>query len=193
MNVVFVTEVWVLVVHVFASINVEVLSLLILDIQDISLNMCAMFSQISSQYWCIIGSWMRCEGTLDESSSNNPWWHSPSKSHWSEVWVSQTNFTTEPKSSKPWDSISSKHGVVKVGHSFSISKWHIIWKQIACLAIWILKLIEPVKTIIFNQVLSEPWSSWYFSNTTEVAGGCELIEHLFLYSIIYKNEINVFY
>lgn len=53
MDMVFITKISISVVHVLASINVVVFSLLILDFEKISLDMVLVFSEESSNNWTV--------------------------------------------------------------------------------------------------------------------------------------------
>ena len=157
------------VVHVLASINIEVFLLSILDIEHVSLDAWLVFSEVGAESWSIQLWWPVHEQSLEHACDTNAWKESPSYSHLSESWETAYGFTSQPETTEPCERIISRHCSVEGGNSFSIFQSHVIRKEVASLAIGIRELIEPFEAIVFYQVLFVPWASWYFSYATEVA------------------------
>jgi hypothetical protein len=79
MNMEFITEFGIRVVHVLASINVEVLLLLISDLEHVFLDVALILTDESTDNWVVVLRAERHEGTLDQEREGKPLSSSPSE------------------------------------------------------------------------------------------------------------------
>lgn len=159
MNVVLVAEIGVGIVHVLRCVDVEVLLLLVSDLEQVSLDVARVLSQESTDDWVMVVGYPSHHGGVDGKGKTNPLEESPPESGSSAVFKLSNSLKTSPSTEEPGDSIVSSLGEVKVLHSFSVLKWHVVRKEIAFFTIVIEEGVEPVEAIILYPSLSKPWSS----------------------------------
>lgn len=168
MDMILVGEILVRVFHVLAGINVEVLLLLILDLEEVSLNAILVLSHIGTHNWTVHLTGLSHENALVEEGKTEAVEEFPSLGHLSEATNIEDGLNAEEKTGKPSDTVVSFHGLVEVSHVFSIGDSHVVREQVAFLSLRVKESVEPVETVILNPGSFEPWALGDFGNTAEV-------------------------
>lgn len=159
MDVVLVAQISVGDVHVLASVNVEVLSLLVLDLKQVSLHVLLVLAEEGTDNWVVVLGRLQHQQALQHERHAEPLEESPAESRGAAVVELGDSLEGEPSTEEPGDAVVSRMGVVEVRKSLSILEWEVVGKEINLLVVAVLEGVEPLESIILYPELSEPRSS----------------------------------
>jgi len=177
MDVVLVGEVLVLVAHVVAGVDVEILTLGVGDLGDISLDARVVLSQESADNGVVVGGRLGHHGRLVGKSESDHGQESPAEGHLSEVADLRDGLKGEPHTEGPADSVVAGVGVVEVGELSSVGEGQVVRDQEALMAVVVEEGVEPVKTVVLDEKVAEPGTSGCGSDAT--GSGLDAVQHVY--------------
>ena len=161
-------EVLVGVAHVLRGIDHEVLLSSILDIEHVGLNAVAVFPEVSGNCWAVHGSGVGVHESLGNESDTEGGENLPAESPLSHDRVFGNELKSEPETSEESHAVVSSLLLVEGSKSISIGVSHVVREEVSSSGRGV-EAVEPVHTVILDEVLSEPWSSGELGNLVEVS------------------------
>jgi hypothetical protein len=162
------------VVHVGASIDIEVLTLAVSDGESIGLGSVSVFAEEGRHKGAVGLSIHILEDLVVEEADSEEGKSFPSPGELSEVTNTRNSLKAQPEASSPAEDTVAGESLIEVIKALSVLNRDVVGEKVDILAVEGV-YIEPFKTIILNHVFLEPRSTGDLGHTREVSEGGNLI------------------
>jgi len=169
-NVVVVAKILVVVAHVIAGVDVEILTLAIGNGELVSLGNRGVLAEVSAKKRTVGQTVVVLEYVLVEESNSEKGKKLPTDGHTLEEGNTVDSLEAEPEASSPGEAAVAVEGLVKKSKALTILQGYIVGEKVGRFSIGAVD-IEPFKAVVLNEVLLEPGSSGDLGNATEVSEG----------------------
>lgn len=177
MGVVVVAEVLEVVAHVLGGVDLEVLSLSVLDLESVRVRVLEVLAQEGGDHGAVGHAVVELERALVAEGGSEEREQAPADGHLLEALHAEDGFSAEPEAREPGEVVVPGHAVVQAVELDSVFDGDVVGEQVHLLAA-VAEEVEVLEAVILDVVLLEPGAAGDLGNSAEVSEWGNLVKHL---------------